>query len=227
MTKSERLMFLVNMIKNRGTALVSEMARECEVSQRTIYRDVNSLLRLNFPLYYDNGYRLARDVSFPFPGFGSEDIELICYSLRNNPLSKHPFFGQRFQVIEQGIKARFHGRGGSRTDNLFLFEEERHFVEKTRESDIIATFLKAIRERRKVTLRLFDSDSGNGVCIPMAIKLKNSEPYLMAIAAGEGLVREWPISSVDSIRLTDERFMQRPLHLLGRDLVPQKNVDEV
>ena len=78
MTKAERLMFLVTMIRHRGTVLVREMADECGVSPRTIYRDMNSLIKLNFPLYYENGYRLARDIEFLFGGFATDAIELIC-----------------------------------------------------------------------------------------------------------------------------------------------------
>ena len=133
MTKAERLIYLVNMIRNRGTALVSEMASECEVTQRTIYRDINSLMKLNFPLYYDNGYRLARDVGFPFAGLNMEDVELICYSLRNNPLSRHPFFRRRFRVIEQNVQARFHKRLEAGQGSLFLFEKKHDSIEKSRE----------------------------------------------------------------------------------------------
>jgi len=59
MTKAERLIYLVNMIKNRGAIYVKDMANECGVSDRTIYRDMKSLSRMNIPLYNQNGYRLG------------------------------------------------------------------------------------------------------------------------------------------------------------------------
>jgi len=226
MTKAERLIYLVNMIRNRGTALVSEMASECEVTQRTIYRDINSLMKLNFPLYYNNGYRLARDVGFPFAGLNMEDVELICYSLRNNPLSRHPFFRRRFRAIEQNIQARFHKRLEAGQGGLFLFEKKHDLIEKSRESDIIARFLKAIHERRKIVLTLVDSDAGRSACIPLAVKLRLSEPSLI-VATEAKLVVEEPIRNIEYLRLTDEKFTQRPLHLLRRGLALQKKVDEV
>jgi len=226
MTKAERLIYLVNMIRNRGTALVREMASECDVSQRTIYRDINSLLKLNFPLYYDNGYRLARDVGFPFAGLNMEDIELICYSLRDNPLSRHPFFRCRFRVIEQNIQARFHKQLEAGQGNLFLFEKKHDSIEKSRESGIIARFLKAIHERRKIALTLVNSGSGRRICIPLAVRLRLSEPSLI-VATETKLVIEEPIRNIEYLRLTDDKFTQRPMHLLRQGLALQINVDEV
>lgn len=216
MTKSERLMYLVNMIRNKGTVLVREMAVECGVSQRTIYRDVKSLMKLNFPLYYDNGYRLARDISFPFPGLDSEDVELICYSFRNNPLSNHPFFTQKFRVIEQDILARCRRSQGFGSGNLFLFEKDHDPVEKTQESDIIALFLRAIRDHRKITLTLVNNDNGNVVYIPLAIRLKQSGLSLVVVN-DEKLLLEQPICNIDSVKLTDEIFTRRPLNLLRQE----------
>jgi predicted DNA-binding transcriptional regulator YafY len=225
MTKAERLIYLVNMIKNRGTALVSEMASECEVTQRTIYRDINSLMKLNFPLYYKNGYRLVLDVGFPFAGFNVEDIELICYSLLNNPLSGHPFFKRRFRIIEQNIQARFHKQMEVGQGSLFLFEKKRDSIEKSRESDIISGFLKAVQERRKISITSVDSSTGRRICIPLVIRLRQSDPSLI-VATETKLVVEEPIRSIEYLRLTDEKFTQRPLHLLQRGLALQKKVDE-
>lgn len=226
MTKAERLIYLVNMLRNRGTALVGKMADECGVSHRTIYRDMNSLLKLNFPVYYDNGYRLARDIGFPPTGLDMEDMELICYSLCNNPLSKHPFFKRRFRVIEQKIQAKSAGRGEAGHGSLFLFEKRHDLIEKSRESDIIARFLTAIHERRKVVLTLIDNDAGEGTCIPLAVKLTQSGTSLL-VAVEAKLIVEESTRNITSIKLTDEKFIQRPLHLLRQDLSLQKKVDDM
>lgn len=226
MTKSERLMFLVNMIRNRGTVLVREMAEECEVSHRTIYRDINSLMRLNFPLYYQNGYRLAQDIGFPDVKPNPEEVDLICYSLRNNPLSVHPFFKRRFRVIEQKIRIRLSKRQRTDLTGLFIFEKRQDVIEKSRESDILAQFLKAIHARRKIALTLIESDVDADTYIPLAIKLRQNEPFLL-FATEEKLIIEEPIRNVESLQLTEEKFTQRPPHLLRRDLASQKMVDDM
>ena len=93
-------------------------------------------------------------------------------------------------------------------------------------SDIIAQFLKAIHERRKIVLTLVNSDAGRSACIPLAVRLRLSEPSLI-VATEAKLVVEEPIRNIEYLRLTDEKFTQRPLHLLRRGSALQKKVDEV
>ena len=57
-----RLISLVLLLQNRGTMTGAELARELEVSERTIYRDVLALGSAGVPVYADRGraggYRL-------------------------------------------------------------------------------------------------------------------------------------------------------------------------
>jgi predicted DNA-binding transcriptional regulator YafY len=224
MTKAERLVYLINLIRNRGPVLVNKMADECAVSARTIYRDMNSLMRLNMPIYYNNGYRLARDIGFPFGGLNAEEVELIGYSIRHNPLSKHPFFRRRFHVIEQKIQGKVIKTREERPGSLFLFEKTHESIEKSRDSEIIARFLQAIYERRKVLVSLTDGHTQGSIYIPLAVRLGPTHSYLVVATEAELLVEE-PISNVESIKLTDEKFTSRPLHLLRREALTQKGVD--
>ncbi|MFQ6008334.1 MAG: helix-turn-helix transcriptional regulator, partial [Candidatus Zixiibacteriota bacterium] len=175
MTKAERLVYLINMIRNRGPVLVNKMADECGVSSRTIYRDINSLMRLNIPIYYNKGYRLARDIGFPFGMLSAEEIELICYAVRHNPLSKHPFFRRRFGIIEQKIQGKAIKTREERPANLFLFEKTQESIEKNRDSEIIARFLQAIYERRKILLSLRDERTRMSLHTPLAVRLESTQ----------------------------------------------------
>jgi len=219
-------MYLINMIRNRGPVLVKAMAGECSVTSRTIYRDMNSLMRLNFPVYYNNGYRLARDVGFPFGGPDRDDVELIGYALRNNPLTKHPFFKQRFRVIEEKIQSRPGRAREKEQGSLFLFERTNEAIEKNKDSEIIAKFLQAIFQRRKILLTPSDGHTGVTVCTPLAVKLRQAESYLVAMT-DEKLLMEEPVAKVESLGLTEEKFVHRPLNLLRREASAQKSVDEI
>ncbi len=225
MTKAERLVYLINMIRNRGPVLVNKMADECGVSPRSIYRDMNSLMRLNIPVYYNNGYRLTRDVGFPVGGLNAEEVELIGYATRHNPLSKHPFFKRRFRVIEQKIQGKVIKTREERPVSLFLFEKTHESIEKSRDSEIIARFLQAIYERRKIVVSLIDEHTQGSVYTPLAVRLGQTQSYLVVVTEAELLVEE-PIGNVESIKLSDEKFTSRPLHLLRREALTQKGVDE-
>ncbi len=226
MTKAERLIFLVNMIRNRGCVLVSEMARECGVSQRTIYRDINSLFKLNFPLYYDKGYRLVRDTGFPAASLDAEELELISYSLHFNPLAEHPFFKKKFKIINQKLLSRYKNRSNSGKNRFFLFEQQQDAqTQKSHDTDIIARFIKAIHERRKVYLTLDSSYPPEAPLIPLAVKLKHEDPILI-VANDSKSISEIPIQNVTTVRLSNEKFTQRLLHLYQRDFLMKKPVDK-
>ena len=57
MSKFERLLLILNLIRCRPGIKAAELASETGMSQRTIYRDILNLAS-QYPVLYDNGYRL-------------------------------------------------------------------------------------------------------------------------------------------------------------------------
>ncbi|PWB76465.1 hypothetical protein C3F09_00410, partial [candidate division GN15 bacterium] len=106
-------MFLINMLRTRRVLSVPQMSASCEVTERTIYRDLGSLSRMNIPVYYDKGYRLAREIAFPWIELGGEDLELLCFCLHFNPLTSHAFFARRFRMIERKVRERIRAQAGN------------------------------------------------------------------------------------------------------------------
>jgi predicted DNA-binding transcriptional regulator YafY len=94
MSKYDRLLHVLNLLRARQGLKASDLARECEVSERTIYRDVIALSSGNVPIYFDNGYRLLSDAFLPPLNFTFEDYLLLKMSLsssvlmENSPLRK-------------------------------------------------------------------------------------------------------------------------------------------
>lgn len=85
---------------------VVSVQRLCDlsgVSSRTIYRDIILLTRMNIPIYYDNGYRLAQTNQLPIPEFDAGELELLSFCLTHNPLSGFPSFARRFRQLEKRI----------------------------------------------------------------------------------------------------------------------------
>ncbi|MEF3168879.1 MAG: WYL domain-containing protein [Deltaproteobacteria bacterium] len=53
MNKFDRLLFILNKLDRRERVRVSELAKELEISDRTVYHYINSLMDADFPIYYD------------------------------------------------------------------------------------------------------------------------------------------------------------------------------
>jgi hypothetical protein len=214
MTKAERLIYLVNMIKNRGSVFVRDMAMECGVSDRTIYRDLNSLSRMNIPIYYQNGYRLVRDTSVPFMDLSHDDMELIRYSLRSNPLFTNSFFKTKFRMIEQKILEKEKVGLTAVNKDLFIFDKRVEATEKSRGSEILSRYLMAIFENRKIKIKT-SGDEGFSTYIPVAIRIEQSKPELVLTDDNRRSTVEMPVEVIEDLKLADEKFGQRPTELLN------------
>jgi predicted DNA-binding transcriptional regulator YafY len=53
--RASRLVSLLLLLQNRGQLTAAEIARELEVSERTVYRDVEALSASGIPIYAERG----------------------------------------------------------------------------------------------------------------------------------------------------------------------------
>lgn len=60
-----RILKIFTLVKGKPGIKASELAEKCEVSQRTIYRDINLLKLAGIPIYCDEGYRVSEDFFLP------------------------------------------------------------------------------------------------------------------------------------------------------------------
>lgn len=102
MSKYDRLLHILNMLRSRRNLNASRLAEECGVTERSIYRDIISLSEANIPIYYDHGYKLASDNFLPPLNFDFEEYTCLRLALESTPLSKT---GRQAEVLKR-IKAK-------------------------------------------------------------------------------------------------------------------------
>lgn len=204
MTRSERLMYLVQMLKAKRRVSVEQLSSACQVSQRTIYRDMATLSKMNIPVYYDNGYRLARDTGFPLMELGIEDLELICYCLRNNPLAEFPFFARRFRLIERKVTEKMQQRTGC-DQQLFVVDHEAP-IGRAPETPLLERFLRAVVEGRRI--EVVSNHRGRQAVnwIPLAIRVKRDGTYLVIARGFTDTPEEVSLRDLRTLKLSDMRF---------------------
>lgn len=211
MTKAERLIYLVNVLHSRRIVKVEEFSEECSVTGRTIYRDMESLARMGYPVYYDNGYRLARDGNSATSNLSVESMELICYSLANNPLSGDRYFQKQFGMIRQKLLAQSKRKRRPGVPALIQFARKRNGTKQKLdpETKIIGTFLKAAIEQRKLHITHKTNPGENGVYIPVSVNLCATGQNIIIVAGESDGLHEFKTSSIKSIRMTKDKFRKQ------------------
>ena len=87
-SKYDRLLYILNLLRSRNKLRASDLAEECEVSERTIYRDIIGLSSANIPIYFDDGYKLLTDTFLPPLNFDLDDYLTLKLALQSSPLSQ-------------------------------------------------------------------------------------------------------------------------------------------
>lgn len=105
MTKYDRMLHILNLLRTRRNLNAERLARECGVTERSIYRDIISLSEMNVPIYYDNGYRLASDNFLPALNFSFEEYHLLKLALESSPLIKTPAYQDIFKSVKAKIES--------------------------------------------------------------------------------------------------------------------------
>jgi hypothetical protein len=100
MRKSERLLYILSLLRSNKRLRAKELARKCVVTERTIYRDITSISCSNIPIYFDDGYKLLPQDSVAPNSFTSTEADFLI-TLLKSPLL--PYSQPENQIVEQII----------------------------------------------------------------------------------------------------------------------------
>ncbi len=84
MRRADRLFQIIQILRRRELTTAAQLARELEVSQRTIYRDVQDLIGSRVPIEGEAGvgYMLAEGYDLPPLMFNQDEIEALALGAR-------------------------------------------------------------------------------------------------------------------------------------------------
>ncbi|MDD3731997.1 MAG: HTH domain-containing protein [candidate division Zixibacteria bacterium] len=209
MTKTERMMNLINLIKSREVLTVQDMSREFGISQRTVYRDLKTLAKMNVPIYYEDGYRIGRETHLPDSMFDSREKELVRFCLRHNPLSIDPLMGAKFREIEKKIFG-LQKKGEVNKESIFYWDTGEAVSQPLIRTDIIINFVRAIISGKKVNINMKKQSSVPSVLIPVAVKMTREGTLLVVSDDSKNPLRDILISEIETLAVLADKVNTKP-----------------
>ena len=185
MTKSERLLLILNLLRSRRNLTASNLAKECEVSERTVYRDIRALSEARVPIYFDRGYKLLTDAFLPPLNFTVDELLTLYLGLSSEPIqsvdslrrSGKQALAKLESLIPESIRVDYEN-----AKQRIKVQREKQCSRQT--GDLIFDLLKqAICSKKQIKLR-YDSTRSSEIIqlTPRILIYQNREWHLEGIA---------------------------------------------
>lgn len=211
-----RLLRLITMLQARRDYTADELARELEVSRRTIFRDLNMLEMARIPYYFDTergGYRISRHFFLPPVNLTlTEALALLMLTGRLRGARELPLISQGARAamkVESVLPAAVRKHVGSVIDHLHV-----RMAPVSRHEGLDAMFdelIGAIANRhvcKIIYISFHDKKQIATTIRPLHLVFMGRAWYVLAYAAKFGEVRTFKLGRIRKLTVTDRTFSE-------------------
>lgn len=211
--RASRLVSLLLLLQTRGGMTAAELARELEVSVRTIHRDVEALAESGVPIYADRGplggIRLVEGYRTRLTGMTAEEAQALFLSGLPGPAAELGLgtvvAAARLKVLA-ALPAELRGRASRLVERFHL--DTTGWFQAGEPVPFLADLADAVWEAERVEI---DYDRGDRTVTrllePLGLVLKGGVWYV--VGGVDGQVRTYRGSRMLRVTPTNERF-ERP-----------------
>jgi len=211
--RASRLVTLLLLLQTRGQLTAAELARELEVSERTVYRDVDALSAAGIPIYAERGphggIRLVDGYRTRLTGMTGDEAEALFLSGLPGPAAElglgTVITATRLKVLA-ALPAELRPRASRLVERFYL--DASGWFHQGEPVPHLSTLAQAVWECVLTRVRYDRGDVVvERVLEPLGVVLKAGTWYLVARRDGE--VRTYRVARVGAAELLAERF-ERP-----------------
>jgi predicted DNA-binding transcriptional regulator YafY len=211
--RASRLVSLLLLLQNRGQLTAAEVARELEVSERTVYRDVEALSAAGIPIYAERGphggVRLVEGYRTRLTGMTEDEARALFLSGLPGPAAElglgTVMTAARLKVLA-ALPTELRARATRLVERFYL--DAAAWFRQEEAVPHLPLLAEAVWESRTIRVTYDRGDEQTErVLEPLGLVLKAGIWYL--VARREGEVRTYRVSRIGAPGLGDERF-ERP-----------------
>jgi len=222
MAKAERLLYLINLIKSNQGLTSKELAGKCKVSERTVFRDINSLASASLPVYCDHGYRFLEGTFLPTLNLTDEEFSTLQFALEFSPITADRCLQEsaknivsKLQATRKNLPAEGSRRAGSAFSGPDVSKQIKTDASPLHETSKFSLMFKllqlAIKQQKAIRIK----------CLKRANQLEEFliEPYALLSKNGGWLILcycwhckqivLYELSRIRSVSLTIQSFKSK------------------
>lgn len=212
--RADRLISLLLLLQSRGKVSAGKLAEELEVSERTIYRDIDALTTAGIPVYGepgpDGGYALLDNYRTRLTGLTDSELKALFLLDIPEPLMKLGI-GKELQTALMKLSASLNR--DSLIDEMKVHRrillDSTWWQQEAEPVPYLRTIYQSVLENRRIDIRYslpFPGDIRLRVQ-PYGLVAKAGDWYL--VYAHQGKIRARRVLSLTDISISDEYF-ERP-----------------
>ena len=213
MVRASRLVSVLLLLQARGQLTAGELARELEVSERTIHRDVEALSASGVPIYAERGaqggIRLVDGYRTRLTGMTGEEAEALFLAGMPGPAAELGLgtvvAGAQLKVLAS-LPPELRVRASRLVERFHL--DAGDWFRRSQPVPHLGALSDAVWNAHRIAI---DYDRGEGptrrILEPLGLVLKAGTWYV--VASVDGQIRTYRVSRVVAAEPTDERF-ERP-----------------
>lgn len=214
MSKYDRLLHILNLLRARQGLKTSDLAKECEVSERTIYRDVIALSSANIPIYFDKGYRLLSDAFLPSLNFTLEDYLVLKLSLSSSVLMENSPLKKYAKAVLAKIEANLNP--ALKKDLEKIQEPLKISIKSSSDFSKLSLMFKLIEQciLNKKSLKIEYESLETGITTrqvdPYSLIFRRHAWYLIGLCHLRNQIRIFRLNRIKKVSLLDKSFETDP-----------------
>lgn len=209
--RADRLLSMIMLLQRRGKITASALAKELEVSRRTILRDIEALSLAGIPIYADSGHGggITLDENYRTTLTGLKEAELhTLFVGSNQSLLRDVGLGEAALSTQRKLAAALPTQHQDAVDYMRqrIFIDPLWWWHDAQPLPFLSDLQTAIFQNRLLQVRYenYDGDVGARTLEPYSLVAKSSLWYLIAKRAGEW--RTFRVSRLQEVTVLDQTF---------------------
>jgi predicted DNA-binding transcriptional regulator YafY len=210
--KLVRLLKIISLIEQRNGADLQTLADECEVCQRTIYRDVEALSMGGMPIHWDpdsKRYRFSKKVFLKPLTFSVDEATALLHCITAFTREKTPLT-PALRLAQERMMSSLPSERQKKVDELkdiidIKIANKPHDVC----SDTFSCVEKAIQEKKRLEVQYYTKSSetlNSRKLDPYVITFRGKAWYLIAFCHLRGAIKIFRLDRIRQIKILPETY---------------------